>query len=96
MDPPKEGSKLLSKFTGSASITELGQTPFYVHYKRRMTSVLPTSGSQPTCHRPLRARKRSNFFRGWFTHFCWGFWQKRGAERGFSMVNLWWIAGKSW
>jgi hypothetical protein len=25
-----------------------------------------------------------------------GFWQKRGAERGFSMVNLWWIAGESW
>jgi len=28
--------------------------------------------------------------------FCWGFWQKRGAERGFLMVNLWWIAGESW
>jgi hypothetical protein len=28
--------------------------------------------------------------------FCWGFWQKRGAERGFSLVNLWWIAGESW
>jgi hypothetical protein len=28
--------------------------------------------------------------------FCWGFWQKRGAERGFSMVNLWWTAGESW
>jgi hypothetical protein len=22
--------------------------------------------------------------------------QKRGAERGFSLVNLWWIAGESW
>jgi hypothetical protein len=28
--------------------------------------------------------------------FCWGFWQKRGAERGFLMVNLWWFAGESW
>jgi hypothetical protein len=28
--------------------------------------------------------------------FCWGFWQKRGAERGFLMVDLWWIAGESW
>jgi hypothetical protein len=28
--------------------------------------------------------------------FCWGFWQKRGAERGFLMVNLWWIAGGTW
>jgi hypothetical protein len=26
--------------------------------------------------------------------FCWGFWQKRGAERGFSLVNLWWVAGE--
>jgi hypothetical protein len=28
--------------------------------------------------------------------FCWGFWQKRCAERGFLMVNLWWIAGETW
>jgi hypothetical protein len=28
--------------------------------------------------------------------FCWVFWQKRGAERGFSMVNVWWIAGERW
>jgi hypothetical protein len=26
--------------------------------------------------------------------FCWGFWQKRVVERGFLVVNLWWIAGK--
>jgi hypothetical protein len=25
-----------------------------------------------------------------------GVLQKRGAERGFLMVNLWWIAGESW
>jgi hypothetical protein len=24
-----------------------------------------------------------------------GFWKQRGAERGFSMVNLWWIAGET-
>jgi hypothetical protein len=36
------------------------------------------------------------FFRGWFTRFCWGFWQKRGAGCGFLMVKLWWIAGESW
>jgi hypothetical protein len=28
--------------------------------------------------------------------FLLGFWQKRGAERDFLMVNLWWIAGESW
>jgi hypothetical protein len=28
--------------------------------------------------------------------FYWGFWQKLCAERGFSMVNPWWIAGESW
>jgi hypothetical protein len=28
--------------------------------------------------------------------FFRGFWQKRVAERGFLMVNLWWIAGESW
>jgi hypothetical protein len=28
--------------------------------------------------------------------FCWGFWQKLGAERGFLVVKLWWIAGESW
>jgi hypothetical protein len=31
-----------------------------------------------------------------FHLFCWGFWQKRGAERGFLMVNLWWIHGELW
>jgi hypothetical protein len=25
-----------------------------------------------------------------------GFWQKRVPKRGFSLVNLWWIAGESW
>ncbi len=38
----------------------------------------------------------SIFFGAGFRVFVGGFWQKRGAERGFSMVNLWWIAGKSW
>jgi hypothetical protein len=28
--------------------------------------------------------------------FCWGFWQKWVVERGFLMVNLWWIRGESW
>jgi hypothetical protein len=28
--------------------------------------------------------------------FLLGFWQKRGAERGFLMVNLWRIAGETW
>jgi hypothetical protein len=28
--------------------------------------------------------------------FCWGFWQKRVVERGFLMVNLWWIRGELW
>jgi hypothetical protein len=28
--------------------------------------------------------------------FCWGFWQKRCAERGFLMMKLWWIAGETW
>jgi hypothetical protein len=31
-----------------------------------------------------------------FGRFCWGFWRRRGAERGFFVVSLWWIAGKSW
>jgi hypothetical protein len=26
--------------------------------------------------------------------FAGGFGQKRGAERGFSLVNLWWVAGE--
>jgi hypothetical protein len=25
-----------------------------------------------------------------------GFWQKLVIERGFLVVNLWWIAGESW
>jgi hypothetical protein len=25
-----------------------------------------------------------------------GFWKKQVFERGFLMVNLWWIRGKSW
>jgi hypothetical protein len=33
---------------------------------------------------------------GWFTPFLLGVLQKRCAERGFLMVNLWWIAGESW
>jgi hypothetical protein len=28
--------------------------------------------------------------------FCWGFQEKWGAERGFWMVNSWWIGGESW
>jgi hypothetical protein len=28
--------------------------------------------------------------------FCRGFCEKLRAERGFLMVNLWWIDGKSW
>jgi hypothetical protein len=28
--------------------------------------------------------------------FCWGFWEKWGAECGFLLVSLWWIAGESW
>jgi hypothetical protein len=40
--------------------------------------------------------KCSIFFGAGLPGFCWGFWQKRGAERGFLMVNLWWIAGESW
>jgi hypothetical protein len=28
--------------------------------------------------------------------FCWGFWQKWVVERGFLMVNLWWIRGELW
>jgi hypothetical protein len=34
------------------------------------------------------------FFPAWFSPFLLGFWQKRGAERGFLMVKLWWIAGE--
>ena len=33
---------------------------------------------------------------GPFVRFCWGFWQKQVAERGFLMVNLWWIDGETW
>ena len=36
------------------------------------------------------------FFAALEGRFCWGFWQKRRAERVFLMVNLWWIAGESW
>jgi hypothetical protein len=28
--------------------------------------------------------------------FCRGFCEKCGAERGFLMVRLWWIAGETW
>jgi hypothetical protein len=39
----------------------------------------------------------SNFFLALvYLVFTGGFWQKRVAERGFLMVNLWWIAGESW
>src|SRR2546430_14118338 len=31
---------------------------------------------------------------GWC--FCGGFCRKRGADRGFLMVNLWWNAGERW
>jgi hypothetical protein len=27
---------------------------------------------------------------------CWGFCEKRGADGGFLMVNLWWNAGERW
>jgi hypothetical protein len=27
--------------------------------------------------------------------FFWGFWQTPGAKRGFSLMNLWWIAGEN-
>jgi hypothetical protein len=27
--------------------------------------------------------------------FCWGFCEKRGAERGFFVVRLWWICGEN-
>jgi hypothetical protein len=36
------------------------------------------------------------FFRVVEGRFCWGFCEKRCAERGFSMVNSWWIAGELW
>jgi hypothetical protein len=36
------------------------------------------------------------FFGGEFSSFCRGFWRKWVAERGFLMVNLWWIRGESW
>jgi hypothetical protein len=48
------------------------------------------------------------WYRGWWWifggYFYWhggmvflqGFREKRGAERGFSMVKLWWVAGESW
>src|ERR1700730_3789683 len=29
-------------------------------------------------------------------HFCRGFVEKRGADGGFLMVNLWWKAGERW
>jgi hypothetical protein len=31
---------------------------------------------------------------GW--GFCRGFCEKRGADDGFLMVNLWWNAGERW
>jgi hypothetical protein len=36
------------------------------------------------------------FFSGRDGVFCRGFSQKRVVERGFWMVNSWWIAGGSW
>jgi hypothetical protein len=29
-------------------------------------------------------------------YFCRGFCEKRGADGGFLMVNLWWNAGEIW
>jgi len=36
------------------------------------------------------------FLGSWFWLFCGGFGKKRVVERGFLMVNLWWIRGESW
>ena len=32
----------------------------------------------------------------WRGVFAGGFREKWGAERGFLMVNLWWIGGETW
>jgi hypothetical protein len=55
-------------------------------------------------HLPKEARIQTEegtvlqyFSSGWITGvFAGGFGKNRGAERGFSMVKLWWIAGESW
>jgi hypothetical protein len=39
---------------------------------------------------------RVYFLGSWFWLFCGGFGKKRVVERGFLMVNLWWIRGESW
>jgi hypothetical protein len=36
------------------------------------------------------------FLRGDLCVFAGGFGQKRVVERGFLMVNLWWIRGELW
>jgi hypothetical protein len=44
-------------------------------------------------------RKSRDFFRKNMASvrgFCWGFWEKRGVERGFWMVIVWWIRGETW
>jgi hypothetical protein len=50
--------------------------------------------------KPKPCSKRSAFavifFMWWNPVFARGFWQKRVVGRGFLVVNLWWIAGKSW
>jgi hypothetical protein len=37
-----------------------------------------------------------NFFGAAEWCFCWGFWEKLRAERGFLMVKLWWLRGELW
>jgi hypothetical protein len=40
--------------------------------------------------------RNAYFFAAGKPRFCWGFWRKRGADRGFLMVNLWWKRGELW
>jgi hypothetical protein len=39
---------------------------------------------------------RAFYFLLWFSAFLLGVWQKRVVERGFFVVNLWWIRGELW
>jgi hypothetical protein len=71
-----------------------GATVFDLEDQDKVAAVVFPRRSQ----NPARRRALLQYFFGvwWDPRFCWGFLQKRVVERGFLMVNLWWIAGESW
>jgi hypothetical protein len=65
--------------------------------KKSQTSTSKIASAATTKNkRPDKKLYRAFYFCMVIVRFCWGFWQKWVVERGFLMVNLWWIRGESW